>query len=402
MSHSQKIAPVAQRHLAMTYQMRQALKLLQMSQMDLKQFIQEEIDKNPLLEESKGGSRPFDQEIPATITVYENLCRQMREIFDSEEFEMAEKIAQYLDEKGFLSLSSIEIAQNLQVSEERVESIIATLQTLDPPGIFARNIQESLLLQLRAKGKENSPIYTLIQKDYQDLLHHRYGLLKKKYKTLDLANAIQKIALLQLRPLEGLKTQISSSIVPDLYIRQTTTGWSVGMLDEELPRFRVHYEDLQSGSKEEQKTIDLWRTSGKWLIHALNRRREMILQIALYITRHQGPYLAKKGNLAPLTIKDIVSALGVHESTISRALADKYVETPRGILLLKSLITQSPQRKEAKEILKELIAEETAPLTDEELAMVLKEKGYAVARRTISKYRKELKIQSAQSRKLFT
>lgn len=403
MSHSQKIGPSIERRLAMTFRMSQALSILQMPQMDLKQFIQEEIDKNPLLEEiKKGGSGPYDHEIADVSTVYENLCTQIRETFlDKEEYLIAEKIAGYLDEKGFLSIPFSELAQNIQKSEEEIDSIVAVLQTLEPPGIFARNLQESLLLQLKAKGAENTPIYALIQDDYQDLLHHRYGLLKKKYKSLDLSDAIQKIALLQLRPLEGLKNEISCPIIPDLFIRPTETGWSIGMCDEELPRFRLQYECLRSKSKEEQKTIDLWRSSGKWLIHALSRRREMILQIALHIARLQGPYLAQKGPLAPLTIQDLVSLLGVHESTISRALAEKYVETPRGIILLKSLITQSPKRKEAKEILLELVAEETTPLTDDQLAMVLKERGYPVARRTISKYRKELKIRSAQARRLY-
>lgn len=386
MYHSQN----AERRLAMTFQMSQALNVLQMAHLDLQQFIQEEIDKNPLLEDLKKGSHCFDQEIPNQISAFEYLFNQIREtFFDPEERQIAEKITEYLDEKGFLSVPCSEIP----VDQTRVESILTTLQTLEPPGIFARSLKESLLIQIKDKS-----LYSLIENDYEALLHHRYAYLKKKYPTLNLSSAIQKLSTLQLRPLESLKKEIACPIIPDLFIRKSENCWSIGLCNETLPRFRIEYDNLNSSSKEEQNTLDLWRSSGKWLINALRRRREILLQITLRLTHHQNAYLSQKGPLRPFTIQDLVSELGLHESTISRALSEKYVETPLGVILLKSLLTSAPQRKEAKAILQELVAQETTPLTDDQLAHALQEKGYSIARRTISKYRRELKIPPTKTR----
>ncbi len=385
----------AERRLVMTFQMSQALTILQMTNRDLEQFLQEEFEKNPLLEECRKETVFYDQDIASQMTRDEFLSRQIQETFlDSEEREIAEKITEFLDEKGFLSVENSEIP----VDQEDIESILPTLQTFLPPGIFARNLQESLLLQLERKGLRNSEVYLLIENDYDDLLHHRYSLLKKKYPKLDLPNAIQKISSLQLRPLESLKKEIISPMIPDLYIRETDDGWLIGMFDEAIPHFRIQYAELEINSKEEQKTIDLWRSSAKWLLKALHRRREIILQIAMRITHHQVAYLSAKGPLVHFTIQNLSQELGLHESTISRALSEKYVETPRGIILLKSLLTTSPQKKEAKEIIQELVMHETVPLTDDELASALLEKGLHVARRTVSKYRKELKIPTTKLR----
>lgn len=386
MYHSQN----AERRLAMTFQMSQALNVLQMTHLDLLQFIQEEIDKNPLLEDRKMSHHFLDHEIPDQISPFEHIFIQIRQTFlDPKDRQIAEKMTEYLDEKGFLSIPCSEIP----VDQTRVESILATLQTLEPRGVFARSLQESLLLQIN-----DIALYTLIKNDYEALLHHRYSYLKKKYPQLDLSLAIQKLSTLQLRPFETLKKELPCPIIPDLYIRNTENSWSIGLYNEIIPRFCITYDNLSLPSKEEQNTLDLWRSSGKWLINTLRRRKEILLQIAHKLTHRQNSYLSQKGPLKPYTIQDLVTEIGLHESTISRALSEKYVETPLGIILLKSLLTSSPQRKEAKAILQELIAQESAPLTDDQLAHALQEKGYPIARRTISKYRRELKIPPTKTR----
>ncbi|HSX13849.1 MAG TPA: hypothetical protein VLE96_05460 [Chlamydiales bacterium] len=391
MYHSQNV----ERRLAMTFQMSQALAILQMNNLDLQQFLQEEIDKNPLLEEVKKESYFCDEEVPSELSIADHLNTQIRETFShAEDRKIAETIAESLDEKGFLS------ALPSDIDTTRFESVLERLQTFDPPGIFARTLQESLLIQLKAKGLTHCTAYRLIESDYQNLLLHRYSLLKKKYP--DLSEAIQKIATLQLRPLESLKKEYSCPIIPDLFIQPLESGWLIGFYDEMIPQFRVQYEDLFLESKEEQKTVDVWRSSGKWLLKALHRRSEIILQIAKRITHHQHRYLLQKGNLSHFTIQNLSQELGLHESTISRALSEKYVETPRGIILLKSLLTAAPEKTQAKEILQALVANERSPLSDDQLAKALEEKGFKVARRTVSKYRKELKIPEMNARKLFS
>lgn len=387
-----------QRRLAMTFRMQQALAILQMPQIELSEFIQEEIDKNPLLEEVKKTKSHFiDCEVPSTHSVYENLTLQIRDNFsEKHDLLIAKRFLENLDEKGFLSIPLHTIAE---------ENVLAIMQTFEPPGIFARNLQESFLLQLKAQGRENTDIYTLVQDHFNDLLHGRYALLKKKCESIDLADAIQKLAMLRMRPLDCFKNEISNPIVVDLTIRMTETGWIVGTNDEDLPKFHLHtrYDSIIPNSAAEQDTIRIWRSQGKWLLNALSRRREMLLQIGTCLIRHQNQYLEQKGEIAPLTNQELALQLSVHESTISRAIAGKYVETPRGIIPLKSLLIAKPETKQAKDILQELIDQENKkiPLTDDDLAMELKKRGYLVARRTVSKYRKELKIQSANTRKLF-
>lgn len=378
MYHSQN----AERRLSMTFQMSQALNILQMSHYDLERYIEEEIEKNPLLDEPKKESIFLDYEIASQTSPYESLHQQIRETFiDREERQIAEKMLDCIDDRGFLVYS---------ISNEEERTVLATLQTLNPPGIFAQTLQESFLIQLRAKGVKDSAAYALIEKDYEHFLNQRYAVLKKNYPNL--SYLLQIISSLQSRPLDCLKSEVVCPIVPELYIRETQKGWLVGMCNECVPRFRLEYTKIRCESKEEKKTIDVWRSSANWLMNAINRRREIILQIARRITHHQREFLAQEGNLKVLTVQDLARELELHESTISRALCEKYAETPRGILTLKSLLTTTPQKREAKEILQELIAKETTPLTDDQLAQALKEKGFEVARRTISKYRAEMKI----------
>ncbi len=386
--------------LAMTFRMQQSLAILQMPQIELRELIQEEIDKNPLLEEIGNSKKQiFEKEIAAQDSLYENLLRQIREnLPERKESQIGEKILENIDEKGFLSVPLAEIGE-----ESEIQKVLEVMQTFHPPGIFARNLQESILIQLKAQGYENTTLFTLVQNHYPDLLHGRYSVLKKIYPYLDLAEAIQKLASLPLRPLNCLKEEILAPIIPDITIRKTETGWSVGTNDEELPKFLIHsrYDSVETSSLEEQKTMQAWRSQGKWLLNALSRRKKILLEIGILLTRRQSAYLSQKGALKAFTNQELSLELGLHESTISRALSGKYAETPQGIIPLKSLLTSAPLIKEAKKLLQELIRQEdrNSPLTDEELSEKLKQKGYSIARRTISKYRGELKIQSAPKRK---
>ncbi len=399
MRQNLQVAP--QKSLVMTFQMQQALSILQMPQAELAQFLREEIDKNPLLEEiSRSKSPTFDRDIPASFSIYDHLEAQIKESFPEKKDErIAKKLLENLDEKGFLSVSLETIDESLP----KLEEVLKILQTFDPPGVFAKNLQEGLLIQLRDQGKKNTPAYTLVQDHYLDLLHGRYSLLKKKCSSTDLAQAIEKLSHLQMRPLESLKQETARPITPDIFIRKTDTGWEVGALEDELPQVVLseQYEGVTPATDDEKKTLQLWGSQGKGLLNSLSRRKEILLQIGAKIVRRQSQYLAQKGPLASLTIEELKQELGLHESTLSRALSGKYAETPRGLLLLKSLITASPKKREAKEVLQQIVREEdkTRPLSDDALTTELEKRGHPVARRTVSKYRKELKISPAKNRK---
>ncbi len=405
MNHQPKLHTTLQKKLALTFRMQQALTILQMPQIELGLFIQEEIDKNPLLEEIKTPKKSFPiEEIAASESIYEHITKQIHENFvKTTDREIGEKLLEFIDEKGFFTLPIEEIADLLHQPISLLEVIVESLQTLNPPGIFARNLQESLLLQLKAQGSQDSHAFTLIQQDYHNLLHGRYGLLKKKWDPNVLGEAIQKLALLQLRPLDSFRKEILCPITADLSITPTQAGWLIEIADEELPKFQLitKYESLTLFSKEERETMQGWTAQAKSLLNAIDRRKDLLIQIGLFLARHQEEYLLQKGSLKPVSSLELAQHLNLHESTISRAFHGKYVKTPLGLFPLKYFFASYPEKKDAKKLIEQLIAHENkeCPLTDENLAEALTKEGHKVARRTIAKYRQELKIPPMKHRK---
>lgn len=391
--------------LHFTFKMSQAFAILQMSQLELAELVQEEIEKNPLLEEiSSPKEKETFPETASTLSFYEHMLAQIRENFSSlQEQKSAQLFLEYLDEKGFLSMSLREIGEKESISEEYLERILQVLQTFHPPGLFARSLQESLLLQLKHQGLENTDISHLVEHYFADFLHGRYRKIQQKMKTIDIGEAIHRLALLQLRPLNFFKSEILSPIIPDIIIENSGDKWTIRVEDDALPQFQIHaqYSTLTPQSREEQKTLSFWRSQGKWLLHSLKKRKKLLLQVSKYITSRQANYLASQGNLECLTVEEIAEHLSLHSSTISRALAGKYADTPRGIILLRSLINTSPEKVELKDLLENLIEEEdkSKPLTDQQIVEYLLAKNHKIARRTVAKYRTELKIPSAKTRK---
>ena len=387
----QSLGITPKKSLVMTFQMKEALQILQMPQQELSAYLQEQIEKNPLLcEVERSEPKIFEKELEAKVSIYDHLEKQIQETFLNErDRQIAMGYFQQLDEKGFLS--------DLKPSSGS-DRILKILQTLDPPGIFAKNLQECFLLQLNPE----SEAYFLVRDHFEDLLHQRYSKLNKKYKNL--SKDLDVLSQLRTRPIEAFDKGISFPIIPDLSFEKQETGWEIRVLNEEIPLLFLNpkYQNTAK-TNEEQKTLSNWIAHGKGLISSLSRRKEILLQIGIKIVQRQAQYLLQGGPLAPLTIEELCEALGVHESTISRALSGKYAETPRGVISLRSLISSCPEKIEAKEILQKLIFSEnkSAPFSDEDLASQLEKKGHRIARRTVSKYRKELKIQTAKKRKIF-
>lgn len=392
-----KLAP--ERRLVMTFALRQSLEVLQMSQMELGQWLRAEIERNPLLELAEPCSKPkFDVEIPSPVTLHEHLQRQIRESFPSlKDRLIAKELLEHLDERGFITCS-------LDLLQQPVARILAILQTFDPPGIFARNLQETFLLQLKAKGQTDSLCYKLVQNCFDDLLHSRYAAIKKKLQAANLNAAIQILTRLSLRPANFFKEEPTTSVIPDLHIEKIDGGWTLELIEDELPKFYIksEYLSLDLESVEERELLQGFKTQAKWVFRSLHRRRTLLKEIGRILLRKQAPFLDHKGPLNAFTIKELSEELQIHESTLSRALNGKYASTPRGIVPLRSLIPFSPTTTTAKRFLEQLIDEEDKnnPLTDMQLAQTCKAKGFtSVARRTISKYRNQLKIGSATQRK---
>lgn len=398
-----------ERRLIMTFALRQALEILQMPQQELALWIKGEAERNPLLELEASSERSKfslqeDIQIASSETLFERLIRQTREnFFLLSDRLIAEKILGHLNEKGFLETSLEEIAKECKKTVSEIEAVLSVLQTFDPPGICARNLQESLLLQLKALGKEKTPAYRLIQICFEDLLHSRFSNIKKKLKLSNLSEILELLARLHFRPADRFVNETVPLAVPDFYLEKNEGKWTIGLDESELPKIHLasQYLSLDPDSPEEKESLRLLKASAKWVLRSLNRRKKLLLQIASVLFRKQIAFLDQSGPLAPLSLKEISQQLQIHESTLSRALSGKFAQTPRGCISLRSLISSFPETRTAKQLLEHLIGNEDKqnPWTDEQLAQELGKNGFAIARRTIAKYRKQLKVGTAMQRK---
>lgn len=381
--------------LMLTQNMQMAIQALSLPVQELAEWIQERVEENPALEflEKREVHAPlsFDSEVAAEISLYDHLMEQARERIP-EALDMAAMIIGNLNEKGFLDVPLEELGQ-----KERLLDILSIIQTFEPIGIAARDVRESLILQLKQKNSRYG--LELVEKYYQDMLHGRLSVLAKKMKLTP--KGIQSIIEKEIRPLDpfpGLKFSHSFAkpVHRDLIIEHNGMSWMVRHPSELYPSFKVN-----------PFALSKYIAEGKWLIEVLYRRKRILEDVAQEIIRVQEDYLLEKTTtLSPLTLRETAAKLQLSESTLSRALKDKYAETPRGFVPLRhffcsSVISEeSISQQKAKEVLKELILQEkkSRPLPDELLAKLMEQKGIPISRRTIAKYRKEMGISSSFAR----
>ncbi len=421
-----------QQALVLTMAMQQALYVLQLPITDLVQWVQLQIEQNPLLQfdESPPEDHPaeldFDAQgfevldhlddtfvqglfpdetfeevvslenlVHASTSLHDHLMEQARTAFhDLEQLDHAEQIIGNLDEKGFLG------------DFEADPHILTIVQTFDPPGIAARDLRESLLIQLRGKKKENSLAYFLIAEHYNDLLRCRLSYVAKKlHQTVgDIQAALQKdISSLDFHPASRFQTTPSAMVTPDIIIQQMDSGYQVKINESPLPRFIL--------SPPSFANLNRHYTEGKWMEKILARRREILTKIVHYVLeKHAGFFSGMTQNLEPLSMQEIAQELQLHESTVARAVKDKYVSCPRGIFSLRYFFPYTSATNEqgtpishveAKQLLEKLIHTEdkNKPLSDNALARAMSKAGIPCARRTIAKYRKVLNIPPASHRR---
>ncbi len=399
MDFQQKLSARPETKFAFSQALQKSLEILRLPQVDLALFIHQEIEKNPILELDSFSSGSFNHPVPdtaGTLSLRDHLLSQVREAFDSPQMQkVAEELIGYLDEKGFFTepLEKLTILFGLPILH--LEKVLVTLQTFDPPGIFSRHLQEAFLIQLERQGQKDSLSYRLVQQAYDDLIHGRYSAMKKKLQTttIELRTAIQRLARLSTRPAAKFHVHSAQPIHPDLRIFRVDRQWFVEPIEELLPKFHIQEEYAETPE------LRSFFASAKWLIRSLGRRKKLLLAIGTYLVKKQASFLNSKGPLTQITSLELSSLFGVHESTISRAIADKYIETPCGLLPFRTLISSASDP--AKELLQRLILSEDKkfPLTDDQLAEKMKKAGCDIARRTIAKYRKQLEIASAAVRK---
>ena len=423
--------------------------ILQLNTNSLEDKVFEELESNPLLEHSDGSdeeenfdskddldyeddpdeyephniysneSNKDDIPIAEQLDFLQDLSRQLNEFNLSKGDEsIAEEIIWNLDENGYFTLDAILIADRLNVSSEKVEEILFLVQKLNPPGIGARNLKECLILQIPEKKYENHRM--ILSEYFDDFVNHKY---EKIIDALGIQNEELRIIINDIKKLnpypgEGKLKGRNDSVVPDLIITLENNKWKISVNDSWVSNISLNTNYLEAiknkkSSKETKKYISQKFDSATWLIQAIEQRQSTLTRVMEEIINNQPNFFnGETSILRPMKLKDIANKLNMDISTISRSTRNKYVDTPYGIFELKSFFSgklNSPNGEEVsvklvKNLLKQLIHDEVKqePLTDTDLAIKLKEKGYPIARRTVAKYREELKLPVARLRRQLT
>jgi RNA polymerase sigma-54 factor len=339
-----------------------------------------------------------------------------------EDLPVARAIIGNLDENGYLPIPVEDIAGALSVPPERVENALKAVQALDPPGVAARNLRECLLLQLELrKGPVAQRAHEMVRDYFDDLEKRRYPSLVRALRcgSAELQQTLEYVASLDPKPGRNYAQERTKYVTPDISIHKVDGEWLLVLNDEDLPRLRVspYYRKLLKNRAAAKGTdtrayLENKIQSALWLIKNIEQRRKTLYRVSEAIFQIQRDFLEYGvSRLKPLTLKQVADIIGMHESTVSRVTTHKYVQTPRGLYELKYFFTSGLESEQGldissmsvKEMIKEMVAQEEPqhPLSDQRLAELLQEKGIQIARRTVAKYREELRLSSASQRRRF-
>ncbi len=336
---------------------------------------------------------------------------------DPLEMMIASRLIEMLDANGWLAGDLEPVAVALGCDLAKVEGTLALCQKLDPPGVFARSLSECLALQLRAKDRLDPAMQALI--DNLGLLGKRDFVLLRKLcgvDTADLLQMVTEIKKLNPRPASLYDHDIIQPVVPDVFVRRSAEGWLVELNADAMPRVLVNTRyyavvSRQARSASDRAFLADRLQSANWLVRALHQRAETILKVAAQLVKQQEAFLERGvAYLKPLTLRDVAEAVGVHESTVSRVTANKYLGMSQGIFEMKYFFTSAiglnkdGESRSAEAIrfrIKSLIDGEKPELvlSDDRIVDILREEGIEIARRTVAKYRDAMRIPSSVQRR---
>ncbi len=371
---------------------------------------------------SVGGSQPFTSEdaerrqhffdsLVSETSLQEHLMQQahMAELSPQALAAMNHLVGS-LDDRGFLTQSPSDVALQSGLPLEAVQEALKMLKTFDPPGIGAKDLPDCLLAQLTAQGRGMSLAGRMIRDHFDLLTRRRIPELARKLgaDADEVQSAIEEIGKLDPAPGRRFAEDSNRVVVPDVTVEKDDDEWKIHLNSDYIPRLRISstYRDLiakGSLTKQERDYLRERMRSGKFLIDSIEQRQRTIERITREILNAQMEFFEKGvAHLKPLTMTQIADVVGVHETTVSRAIANKYLRTPHGVFDFKYFFTPGYQAQSGaavsntsvKEMIADLISleDKAAPLSDQELVAKLQDKGITIARRTVAKYREELGI----------
>lgn len=446
--------------LVMTPELRQAIAILQLSSIELSEMIEEQLMENPILEveekrtDSEENIEQSDRETDeaineafewadyfqedrekkivtedlkgpheniglAGITLHEHLEFQLQ--FASLD-QVCLNIGRYLvgciDDNGYLTCPVEEAARLLGFSTEKVEEVLKLLQTFDPLGVGARSLQECLTLQLQARSDAPPWVLEIVEHYLPDVASCKFKAIADELKTTPHAVQIAVDYIRTLDPKPGRafgQVRDLGYIIPDVTIEKVNGKFVVLVNDSNVPRLSInpYYRNVvREADQNAKKFIESRLSSAVWLIKSIEQRRRTLYNVVEKIIEYQYDFFEYGlKHVKPLTMKKVADSVGVHESTVSRAIANKYALTPHGVVPLKQFFTTSVHSvmgedvavNQVKDELKALIGSEDAshPYSDQKLSELLEQKGFSLSRRTVTKYREEMGLASSTKRKRY-
>jgi RNA polymerase sigma-54 factor len=411
--------------VTLTPQLKKSIDLLQLSRYEIIQKINEEIEINPFLEKNEPEvndyegndeffSSEYQKEVVAQKSLRENLIDQLNDLnLTRDEFLISEAIISSLDDSGELveGLDEIENLLDFRYSYKEIEKALTDIiHLLDPAGIGFRSLKETIYIQLKRKNIDNQLLHIseiiLFKSSGMNILDVKNKLLND-YDEASVENSIKLIKECDLAP--GLSCSDDQYVVPDLIVMENSSKNFVNFINDQFPIIKVDEELVdsvqQALKKDPNESILNKIQNAKWLIRAVKKRNETVLKVGELICKKQNAFFQNEPlEIKPLSNKEISDELGLHPSTISRILRSKFIQTPRGVIPLKSLLISSVSKTrnvtpiQLMEIIKKIIDEEKSKLSDQDIALLLNKKGYSLARRTVSKYRLKLNIPSSRKR----
>lgn len=461
---SQRLDLKQSQSLVMTPQLQQAIKLLQLNNIEIAELVEEEIAQNPLLEKKEpepssegtddydgplkpepkstedfdagsamadvgaGGSTSFDRvenafenSMSKEGTLRDHLIEQLHVSLKEPRDQMIGALMiDRIDEAGYLRHAPEELAAKIGCSIDRIETILSTLKQFSPTGIFAKNLEECLSLQLEEQGKLDEPTKILID-NLKLLADHDHKKLSEMCGVNEtyLKDMIGDIRALNPKPAGDFDHLVVQTAIPDVLMKKLPKnlggGWRVELNAETLPRVLVnneYYKEVSKTAKQkkDKEYLSNQLSSANWLVRSLDQRAQTILKVAAELVEQQDAFFNYGIEfLQPLTLKDIAEVVDVHESTVSRVTTNKFIGTPRGLFELKyffstALVNEdgiSHSSESIKARVKALIDEEDSKkiLSDDKIVDILKTEGIDIARRTVAKYREALHIPSSVQRR---
>lgn len=422
-----KLEPKLNARIQCTQEMKNYFFLLELPLLDLRNYLLAVAERNPFLEIKEKRGEALDEEkilpldftkdqldsyddvffakedieinnfaITAKENFYDFLMAQAREHFTAEDLFIANQIIGNLNERGFFT-SINELAIDFNIEAEKIEKVLRIIKSFEPIGVGAKDLQESLLIQL--KGKENLA-YKIVKEHFFDLLNKKISQISKAFNCSEekiLHTVKKEILNLNFNPRGKFEKETLPKVIIDIVVTREGGKWIAEVLDKKLPRiiwnkYNVKY--FSRALKSEKAFFKPYFGEINFLKRALSMRRKNLLKTALFIIERETEFLSGKGELKPLSLPELSINLNVHLSTAYRTIANKFILTPRGVFELRFFFSQKLlNNKKSKSVLLEQMFYELKcgkKLTDQSLAQRLALKGFKCARRTVAKYRKEI------------